>query len=412
MKRQRIHIARTPDGVRLAWAEAGDGRILVKATNWLTHLQYDWESPVWRHWMAFFSNHFHFVRFDERGCGMSDREVGDVSEANWLSDLECVIEAAGIDRPMVLLGVSQGAATVIRYAVKYPERVSHLVIYGGYADGWMRRSGLEEQHYRAVLEMMRLGWGRRNAIVRQAFTARFIPEATHEQVDWFNDLCRKTAAPEMAVRLLEARAHVDVTHLLAQVGVPTLVLHSRRDEVIPFAEGQKLASEIPNADFVELDSRNHILLADEPAWRVFQRVVLEFAGIHIPEQTPIDLAALSRRERQVLELLAAGSSNAAIAAHLSISEKTVRSRPARLTLNRASPGRTSPAAVTRLLELAGPHPRVLLLLKEYDTIAAGSFRLVECLVSQLYRAFSTLCRSGRSAPVNPAGSRLPEHTCS
>lgn len=310
--------------MRLAWTRAGSGPILVKAANWLTHLRYDEESPVWRHWIRFLSDHFDAVRYDERGCGMSDWQVGDVSEANWLVDLECVIDAARIDRPMILLGISQGAATVIKYAVKYPERVSQLILYGGYAQGWAMRGGTQAEHYRAVVEMMRLGWGRDNPVFRQAFTARFLPEGTHEQTDWFNDLCLKTVAPDMAVRLLEARAHADIGDLLAQVRVPTLVLHARHDEVVPFSEGRGLASEIPGAEFVELDSRNHILLSHEPAWREFQQAVLEFTGSQSADGATADLEPLTRRERQILGLLTTGLSNAEIGRQLFISDKTVR----------------------------------------------------------------------------------------
>lgn len=323
MKRQRIHFARTADGVRLAWARAGTGPVLVKPANWLTHLQYDWESPVWRHWMEFLSGHFTFVRYDERACGLSDRQVDNLSSETWLPDLECVLDSAGIDGPIMLLGISQGAIAALKFAVKHPGRVSKLILYGGYARGWMHRGGESERHYHAVLEMMRLGWGRDNPVFRQVFTSRFIPEATHEQLDWFNELCRKTAAPDVAVRLLEARGQVDATSLLGQVRAPTLVMHARRDEVVPFLEGRRLAGEIAGADFVELESANHVLLADEPAWQVFKDTMLEFCGVR-PVGTDTEFESLTPREHQALALLVRGLSNTEIGQQLYVSEKTVR----------------------------------------------------------------------------------------
>jgi pimeloyl-ACP methyl ester carboxylesterase/DNA-binding CsgD family transcriptional regulator len=322
--RQRIHIAKAPDGVQLAWARSGNGPTLVKASNWMTHLRHDPESPVWRHWIEFLSRHFDFVRYDERGCGLSERQPADVSEAHWLSDLETVAEAAKIERPHVLLGISQGAAACIRYAVAHPERVSHLILYGGYARGGLLRGGRGAEHYRALVEMARLGWGNDNPVFRQVFTGRFVPQGSHEQLDWFNELCRQTCSAEMAVRLLNERGGTDITELLPRVRVPTLVLHARQDEVVAFAEGSRLASEIPGAEFVELDSRNHVLLAHEPAWQEFQRVVREFTGVARQEARPQDEAPLTPRERKLLELLRSGKTNAEIAAQVFISEKTVR----------------------------------------------------------------------------------------
>jgi len=192
---QRIRYLRTSDGLHLAWAEAGAGPALPKAANWLTHLEYDWESPVWRHWIRFFTDHFRFLRYDERGCGMTDRDVGDLSFERWVEDLEAVVAAAGLDEPFALLGMSQGAAVCVAYAAKHPERVSHLLLYGGYARGWSHRDDFGgEREYEAIVELVRRGWGRDNPAFRQVFTSRFIPGGSNDQVEWFNELCRKASA--------------------------------------------------------------------------------------------------------------------------------------------------------------------------------------------------------------------------
>jgi len=323
---QRIRYVRTGDGVQLAWAEAGTGPVLIKAANWMTHLEYEWESPVWRHWMRFFSKHFRFVRHDERGCGMTDWNVGDLSFARWVEDLEAVVAAADPQEPFALLGISQGAATCVAYAVRHPERVAKLVLYGAYARGTFRRGDPDnERLYRALIEMTRLGWGKDNPAFRQVFTSRFIPGATDEQIGWFNDLCRKTTSPEIAARLLESRAMIDVVALLGKVRAPTLVLHSRDDDVIPISEGHILAAGISDAQFIELDSKNHVLLENEPAWERFCDEVLEFMGLKgaTRGEDPA-FASLSPREREVLALITTGLGNAQIAERLSISEKTVR----------------------------------------------------------------------------------------
>lgn len=329
--RQTIRYLRTPDGVRLAWAEAGTGSVLVKAANWLTHLEYECESPVWRHWIRFFTDHFCFVRYDERGSGMTDWDVGDVSFERWVEDLEAVVEAVQPKGPVALLGISQGAAACAAYAVRHPEHVSRLVLYGGYARGWSHRNdAMGEREYRAIVEIIRLGWGKDNPAFRQVFTSRFVPGATDEQMSWFNDLCRRTTSPEIAAELLEARAIVNISDLLGQIRVPTLVLHARDDGVIPISEGRLLAARIPGAQFVELDSKNHILLESEPAWERFREAVLEFMGLEAPAgQDPV-FGSLSPRERAVLELITQGLGNAQIAESLGISDKTVRNHVSNL----------------------------------------------------------------------------------
>mgnify|MGYP006172718901 CR=1 FL=1 len=324
--RQRIRYLPTPDGVRLAWAEAGEGPVLVKAANWLTHLEYEWESPVWRHWIRFFTGHFRYIRFDERGCGMSDWNVGDLSPDRWRQDLEAVIDAAQPEGPVTLFGISQGAAACLMYAVEHPERVSRMILYGGYARGVARRGNPDRaREYQAIADLARLGWGSDNPAFRQVFTSRFVPDASPEQLQWFNDLCRKTTTPAIAARLLEARAVVDVTHLLERVRVPTLVIQSRDDHITPLEEGRLLATGIPGAEMVELDSKNHVLLEHEPAWARFCDAVLDFAGVRpAVESVTKAFAALSRREREILTLVADGLSNGEIAGRLQISDKTVR----------------------------------------------------------------------------------------
>jgi pimeloyl-ACP methyl ester carboxylesterase/DNA-binding CsgD family transcriptional regulator len=298
----------------------------------MTHLEYEWESPVWRHWIRFFSDHFRFVRHDERGCGMTDWNVGDLSFERWVEDLEAVVAAADPREPFALLGISQGTATCLAYAVRHPERVSKLLFYGGYARGTFRRGDPDKERlYRALIDMTRLGWGKDNPSFRQVFTSRFIPGATDEQVGWFNDLCRKTTSPEIAARLLETRATVDVMELLGKVRVPTLVLHSRDDDVVPISEGRILASGIPGAQFIELDSKNHILLETEPAWERFCAEVLDFMGIRGSSRGEAPaFSSLSPREREVLTLITEGLGNAEIAERLSISEKTVRNHVSNL----------------------------------------------------------------------------------
>ncbi len=327
--RQHVRYAAAADGNRLAWAESGAGPAVVKAANWMTHLEYELDSPVWQHWLQFFSDHFHFVRYDERGCGMTDWTPGSpLTLDQWASDLGVVVDAAAPAAPVTLLGISQGAATCIHYAIRHPERVSRLVLYGGYAHGALKRGvAATAVAHRAMIDLARVAWGRDNPTFRQVFTSRFIPGGTPEQLNWYNDLCLKTTTGDIAASLLEARGHMDLTDHLAQVRVPTLVLHARNDEVVPIAEGRHLAGGIPGATFVELDSRNHVLLEHEPAWARFRDEVLAFLHPGAGEASAAGgspFAALSPRERQVLALIADGLSNTEVAARLAISEKTAR----------------------------------------------------------------------------------------
>jgi pimeloyl-ACP methyl ester carboxylesterase/predicted Ser/Thr protein kinase len=279
MATQEIHFAVAGDGVRLAWARSGNGPPLVKAANWLNHLEFDWKSPVWRHWLDGFAANHTLIRYDERGNGLSDWQVDDFSLEAMVSDLEAVVEAAGLDR-FALLGISQGASVGISYAVRHPGRITHLVVLGGYARGWARRGSRAEVEQReALLTLTRLGWGRDNPAYRQVWSSLYAPEATPEQMAWFNDLQRVSTSPDNAVTLLQAFGEIDVTELLPHVDVPTLVLHAEKDGVVPFEEGRRLAQSIPGARFAALDSPNHILLPGEPAAERFMAEFGAFMGI-------------------------------------------------------------------------------------------------------------------------------------
>ncbi len=273
---QQIRFCAAPDGTQIAYATVGQGPPLVKTANWLNHLEYDWESPVWRHVFRDLAKDHQLIRYDERGNGLSDWDVEDISFEAFVSDLETVVDAAGTER-FALFGISQGCAISIAYAVRHPERVTHLVLYGGYARGWKRRGSRAELETREALQtLMRQGWGQDNPAFRQVFTSRLIPGGTLEQMKWFNDLQKITTSPENAVRIDQATGDLDVSELLSQVTAPTLVLHCRDDAVCPFNEGRRIAAGIPGARFVALEGRNHLILEDEPAWPRFLQEVENF----------------------------------------------------------------------------------------------------------------------------------------
>jgi pimeloyl-ACP methyl ester carboxylesterase/DNA-binding winged helix-turn-helix (wHTH) protein len=276
--RQQIHFCRAHDGVRIAYAVSGDrgGPPLVKPANWLTHLEVDWNSPVWRHWLTEMGHGHTLIRYDERGCGLSDHDAPELSFESWVRDLEAVVDAVGLDR-FSLLGISQGCAVAIAYAVRHPDRVDKLVLYGGYAVGrsFRIKTPQEELERTLLLNLIRVGWGRDNPAFRQVFGMLFVPEGTPEQHQWFNDLA-KTMPMENALRVRQITDVIDVREEAAAVRAPTLVLHARGDAMIPFETGRQLAAHIPGARFVPLESRNHVLLETEPAWSRFLEEVRAF----------------------------------------------------------------------------------------------------------------------------------------
>lgn len=276
--RQEIQFCTASDGVRIAYAAVGKGPPLVKAANWLNHLEYDWQSPIWSHVLRAIAARYRLIRYDERGNGLSDWDVEDISLEAFVRDLESVADANGLKR-FPLLGISQGCAVSIAYAARHPERVSQLVLYGGYARGKRRRGQQGEvDQADALLTLMRQGWGQENPAFRQIFTSLFIPDATAEQARWFNDLQRMTTSPENAVRIRRTLDEIDVTALLPSVRVPTLVLHCRNDAVQPFEEGRRMAAGISGSRFVALEGSNHLILEYEPAWARLLDEVTRFLG--------------------------------------------------------------------------------------------------------------------------------------
>jgi pimeloyl-ACP methyl ester carboxylesterase len=266
LRAQRIGFCEVSDGTKIAFATVGSGPPLLKAANWLNHLEFDWASPIWGRSFAALARDRTFIRYDERGCGLSDWDVDDLSFEAFVEDLEAVADKLELER-FPLLGISQGCAVSIEYAVRHPARVSGLVLLGGYAAGWRHLATPEEQARReAVLTLTEVGWGTDNPAYRHIFSQTFMPEATPEDLAWFDEFQRLTCSPKNAARFQDAFGYIDVRDRLAQVQAPTIVLHSKYDQRIPLDLGRAVASGIPNAHFVPLESRNHVLVDYEPAW--------------------------------------------------------------------------------------------------------------------------------------------------
>lgn len=278
--KQEVRYCSAPDAVRLAYAKVGSGPPLVRSAHWLGHLEYDWELPIARYRLLELAKAFTLVRYDARGNGLSDWDVGDISFDAWVSDMETVVDAAGLDR-FPLLGLSQGCAVSIAYAARHPDRVSCLILYGGFATGLNKRPNItvaDRERLAAMRTLMKLGWGSDDPTFRQMFTSQMMPTATREQANAFNELQRLSASPDSAVRYLDTVSEFDVRHLLPLVKAPTLVMHVRDDVRIPIALGREIAAGIPNASFVALPGKNHIMLEQDPGVAQFSNELKSFVG--------------------------------------------------------------------------------------------------------------------------------------
>lgn len=325
--KQRVRFCTSADGVRIAFADAGNGLPLVRVANWFTHLDLDWQSAVWKHWHDALSHRRTLVRYDPRGSGLSDRNVDDFSLDRWVEDLEAVVDTAGLTR-FPLIGLCQGGVVAAAYAARHPQRVSRLVLYdsypsGAYVDGVPERL-VQEAH--ALSQMIEVGWGKESGAFREVFANLLMPDAGKEALRWIGEMQRRSASARNARLMWDAFHSFDIRDTAASIEVPTLVFHGRKDGMVPFEAGRRLASLIPDARFVPLETSNHILLPGEDAWRIFCQ---EFAGFLEPEceihrTGDMALDALTRREAEVLNEVARGVTNREVAQLLRISEKTVR----------------------------------------------------------------------------------------
>ncbi len=350
---QKIRFCTAPDGVQIAYSLVGNGPPLVKAPNWLTHLEFEWSSPVWGHWWEELAKDHTLVRFDQRGSGLSERDVTEQSFDTWVSDLGTVVDHVGLEQ-FALLGISQGGAIAVAYAVRNPGRVSRMVLYGAYGRGQAKRGGRHEE-IEALQTLTRAGWGRDDPTYRQMFTSRFMPDATLEQMRWFNDLQRVSTSGQNAANVMAASAQIDVLPILGDVDVPTLVLHARDDAQVPFEQGRQLAALIPGSRFVPLEGSNHLILETDPGWVTAIGEVRAFLGpggsgaeelmtdAVLAETVPLP-AGLTPREGEVLKLIASGRSNRDIAGELFITPNTVANHVKNILSKTDSANRTEAAA--------------------------------------------------------------------
>jgi pimeloyl-ACP methyl ester carboxylesterase/DNA-binding CsgD family transcriptional regulator len=325
--KQRIEFCATHDGIRIAFATAGEGPPLVRTANWFTHLELDWDSAIWRHWFEALAETRTLIRYDPRGSGLSDRDVEDFSLDAWVSDLDAVVNAAGLRR-FPLVGLCQGGVVAAAYAARHPDQVSRLILYDSYLSGAYAEGVGDDMQRQAqtLAQMIEFGWGREAGAFREVFANLLMPDANREQLRWIGELQRRSASSTNARKLWDAFNRFDIRAEVGRLNIPTLVFHVRGDAMVPFEAGRRLAAAIPNARFVPLEGKNHILLANEKCWQTFREELNNFLKADEPTTalSKSKLGPLSLREREILDGVARGMTNAEIAARAGISEKTVR----------------------------------------------------------------------------------------
>ncbi|MEH6607352.1 MAG: alpha/beta fold hydrolase [Pseudomonadales bacterium] len=326
---QRIAFVRSKDSTNIAYALSGEGPPLVKAGTWMTHVHHDWNSPVWAHWLHYLSSRHTLVRYDPRGTGLSQTDVGQIKFSDWVDDLEAVVDKLELER-FPLLGLSQGAAVSVEYAVRHPDRVSQLILYAPHVTGWSGRKNPWAAQWAAMEQLVSTGWGEGNMAFASMFANLFLPDSSAETRQWYAELQTNSATKEVASQFMAVLSQLSVFSKLKELRVPTLVIQVAREQVINPSMVIDIASEIPGAQFASIDSGNHLLLEDEPGWQEFKKVLAAF--LPVPNQQianstaadPARLDSLSKREMQIFTEVARGLNNREIADNLFISEKTVR----------------------------------------------------------------------------------------
>jgi pimeloyl-ACP methyl ester carboxylesterase/DNA-binding CsgD family transcriptional regulator len=352
---QDVRFCRAPDGVRIAYAVHGSGPPLVITTCWLSHLQHDWQSPVWRHFLRDLGKVATIIRYDERGHGLSDRDVDDFSLEARIGDLEAVVEHSGVGR-FAVMAMSQGGPVAIRYVGEHLDRVTRMIFYGSYAAALPDPTEEDREMDEAIDQIIKVGWSRPTPEFRRVFTTLMIPGATEEQMSWLDELQRVAVTADTLYRARRQRVLADATDDLARLTLPTLILHSVGDRMNDFERSRVLASGIPGARLVPLESSNHIVLEDEPAWRVVVDEVTAFLRADAPDSpaaAPLD-QLLSPRELEVLRLAADGLDNEAIAEALTLSVRTVERHLQNLYAKLDLTGRNARTAAAARLHAARP----------------------------------------------------------